>query len=293
MPYRQGISYAEFYKNVNGSNFMTRDEKLEKILQKQAYDARDLVTIVELLRLPGGCPWDMEQTHKSIRNDFIEETYEVIEAIDNEDPALLREELGDVLLQVAMHARMEEEAGRCTFDDVANDICKKMIHRHPHVFGEVKAETTAQVLSNWETIKSEEKNRETVTDKLRAIPRQYPALMRAAKVGKKAKMMDFPDVASVADKVGEELCEVREALTGENKDHLAEEIGDLLLSVASLARKAGVDPELALTRATDKFIDRFSVVEAAAAELGVNLDQMSDAEKDVLWENAKKIAQKA
>ena len=127
---------------------MTRDEKLEMILQKEAYDAKDLVTIVELLRLPGGCPWDMEQTHKSIRNDFIEETYEVIEAIDNDDPALLREELGDVLLQVAMHARMEEEAGRCTFEDVANDICKKMIHRHPHVFGEVKAETTAEVLSN-------------------------------------------------------------------------------------------------------------------------------------------------
>ena len=272
---------------------MTRDEKLEMILQKEAYDAKDLVTIVELLRLPGGCPWDMEQTHKSIRNDFIEETYEVIEAIDNDDPALLREELGDVLLQVAMHARMEEEAGRCTFDDVANDICKKMIHRHPHVFGEVKAETTAEVLSNWETIKSEEKNRETVTDKLRAIPRQYPALMRAAKVGKKAKMMDFPDAASVADKVAEELSEVREALLCENKDHIAEEIGDLLLTVASLARKAGVDPELALTRATDKFIDRFSAVEAAATELGVNLDQMSDAEKDILWENAKKIAKKA
>jgi tetrapyrrole methylase family protein/MazG family protein len=272
---------------------MTRNEKLEMILKKEAYDARDLVTIVELLRLPGGCPWDMEQTHKSIRNDLIEETYEVIEAIDNEDPALLREELGDVLLQVAMHARMEEEAGRCTFDDVANDICKKMIHRHPHVFGEVKAETTAEVLSNWETIKSEEKSRETVTDKLRAIPRQYPALMRAAKVGKKAKMMDFPDAASVADKVSEELEEVREALLVEDREHIAEEIGDLLLTVASLARKAGVDPELALTRATDKFIDRFCTVETAATELGVNLDQMSDAEKDVLWENAKKIAKKS
>ncbi|MBO5327426.1 MAG: nucleoside triphosphate pyrophosphohydrolase [Clostridia bacterium] len=269
---------------------MTRDEKLQEILRKKVYDANDLVTIVELLRLPGGCPWDMEQTHKSIRNDFIEETYEVIEAIDNGDPALLREELGDVLLQVAMHARMEEEAGRCTFDDVANDICQKMIHRHPHVFGEVKAETTAQVLSNWEQIKSEEKKRETVTDKLRAIPRQYPALMRAAKVGKKAKMMDFPDAASVADKVGEELLEVREALTHESRERVAEEIGDLLLTVASLARKAGVDPELALTRATDKFIDRFSAVEKAATALGTDLEQLSDAQKDILWENAKKIA---
>ena len=269
---------------------MTRDEKLQAILQKKEYTATDLVTIVELLRLPGGCPWDMEQTHQSIRNDLIEETYEVIEAIDNDDPALLREELGDVLLQVAMHARMEEEAGRCSFDDVANDICRKMIHRHPHVFGDVVAETSDQVLSNWEVIKSEEKSRETVTDKLRAIPRQYPALMRAAKVGKKAKMMDFPSAASVADKVEEELAEVREALGAGSPEALTEEIGDLLLSVASLARLAGVDPELALTRATDKFIDRFAAVEQAAASEGKELAAMSDEEKDVLWENAKKIA---
>jgi len=268
---------------------MIREEKMQMILQKKAYDARDLVTIVELLRLPGGCPWDMEQTHKSIRNDLIEETYEVIEAIDNEDPALLREELGDVLLQVAMHARMEEEQGRCSFDDVANDICQKMIHRHPHVFGDVVAKTSDQVLSNWEVIKSEEKSRETVTDKLRAIPRQYPALLRAAKVGKKARMMDFPDAAAVADKVAEELSEVREALGAGSPEALAEEIGDLLLSAASLARLAGVDPELALTRATDKFIDRFSAVEQAAAAAGKDLTAMSDAEKDVLWENAKKI----
>ena len=267
---------------------MTRDEKLEMILQKKAYDAKDLVTIVELLRLPGGCPWDMEQTHKSIRNDLIEETYEVIEAIDKEDPALLREELGDVLLQVAMHARMEEEQGRCTFDDVANDICQKMIHRHPHVFGDVVAKTSDQVLANWEVIKSEEKSRETVTDKLRAIPRQYPALLRAAKVGKKARMMDFPSADAVADKVTEELAEVREALASGNGDAVAEEIGDLLLSVASLARLAGVDPEQALSRATDKFIDRFAAVEEAAAAAGRDLAAMSDAEKDILWENTKK-----
>ena len=271
---------------------MTRDEKMQQILQKKEYDAHDLVTIVELLRLPGGCPWDMEQTHESIRNDLIEETYEVVEAIDNGDPALLREELGDVLLQVAMHARMEEEQGRCTFNDVANDICKKMIHRHPHVFGDVKVENSGQVLANWEVIKSEEKSRETVTDKLRAIPRQYPALMRAAKVGKKAKMMDFPSAASVADKVAEELAEVREALALGDSEKTAEEIGDLLLSVASLARLSGVEPEQALTRATDKFIDRFSAVEQAALAKGKDLADMSDAEKDVLWENTKKNKKK-
>ena len=268
---------------------MNRDELMQEILQKKAYNAADLVKIVALLRLPGGCPWDMEQTHTSIRNDLIEETYEVIEAIDNGDPDLLREELGDVFLQIAMHARMEEESGRFNFDDVANDVCQKMIHRHPHVFGDVVADTSDQVLSNWEVIKSEEKSRQTVTDKLRAIPRQYPALMRAAKVGKKAKMMDFPDVGSVADKVGEELSEVREALAAGNKEAVADEIGDLLLSVASLARLSGVDPEIALTRATDKFIDRFSAVEKAAIAAGQDLAVMTDAEKDVLWENAKKI----
>ena len=271
---------------------MTRNEKMEMILKKKAYTADDLVTIVELLRLPGGCPWDMEQTHTSIRNDLIEETYEVIEAIDNGDSALLREELGDVLLQLVMHARMEQEQGRFEFNDVIDDVSKKMIHRHPHVFGDVVAETSDQVLSNWEVIKSEEKSRETVTDKLNAIPRQYPALMRAAKVGKKAKMMDFPDAASVADKVGEELAEVRAAMASGNNEALAEEIGDLLLSAASLARKCGVDPEIALTRATDKFISRFAAIEQAALEAGLSLEQMSDAEKDVLWENAKKIEKK-
>ena len=175
---------------------MTIQEKKQAILQKKEYKADDLITIVELLRSPGGCPWDIEQTHESIRNGFIEETYEVIEAIDKNDPVLLREELGDVLLQVVFHAQIEREAGNCTFDDIANDICQKMIHRHPHVFGEVQADTSEKVLANWEIIKSEEKERRTVTDKLNAIPRQFPALMRAAKVGKKASMFDFPDAAS-------------------------------------------------------------------------------------------------
>jgi len=267
---------------------MTRDEKMQEILQKSAYRAEDLVTIVELLRLPGGCPWDMEQTHESIRNDLIEETYEVIEAIDKNDPALLREELGDVLLQIAMHAQMEREAGRCTFDDIANDICKKMIHRHPHVFGDVKAETSDAVLANWEVIKSEEKKRETVTDKLNAIPRQFPSLMRAAKVGKKASMMDFPDVTSVADKLREELSEVEQALGAGDAAAVEEEIGDLLLTAASLARKVGVNPEQALSKATDKFIARFALVEAAAAEMGADLAAMSVDAREILWKQAKK-----
>ena len=160
-----------------------RDAKVAALVSKETpYTYEDLITVVELLRSEGGCPWDMEQTHKSIRNDFIEETYEVIEAIDTEDPALLREELGDVLLQVVFHARIEEEQDVFGMPEVANDICAKLIHRHPHVFGTVEVENSAEVLRNWEAIKGEEKQRITMTDKLRAIPPMYPALMRAQKV---------------------------------------------------------------------------------------------------------------
>ncbi len=268
---------------------MTIAQKKQAILAKQTYNANDLVTVVELLRAPGGCPWDMEQTHASIRNDLIEETYEVIEAIDNDDPALLREELGDVLLQVAMHAQMEREAGRCTFDDIANDICRKMIHRHPHVFGEVRADTSAEVLANWEVIKSEEKERVTVTDKLHAIPRQLPALMRAVKVGKKAKSLDFPDASAVTVKVEEELAEVRAAMAAGDSAAIAEEIGDLLLTVASLARLVGVDAERALSCATDKFITRFSAVEREVMSRGMEMCDADAATLDEIWGNLKKI----
>ncbi len=268
---------------------MTREEKLQLILGKNAYNIDDLVSIVELLRLPGGCPWDMEQTHKSLRKDLIEETYEVIEAIDNDDPVLLREELGDALLQIVMHARIEEEAGRATFDEIAGDVCRKMIHRHPHVFGQGKADSVAEVLSNWEKIKSEEKSRNTVTDKLNAIPRQLPALMRAAKIGKKATVLDFPSVESVLSKVREELGEIEAALAEQNADQVLEEVGDLLFTAASLARLVNVEPEEALTRATDKFVARFAAVEENAIALGQNLADMSDEEKDKLWKNVKKM----
>ena len=271
---------------------MTRDEKMSAILAKEEYDARDLVTIVELLRLPGGCPWDREQTHQTLRRDMIEETYEVIEAIDADDMTLLREELGDALLQIVLHARIEEEAGRATFDKIAGDVCHKMIHRHPHVFGDVKAESVGEVLANWETIKSEEKSRTTLTDKLTSIPKQFPALMRAAKVGKKAKALDFPDAAAVAQKLREELAEVEVALATGNENAVFEEMGDLLLSAASLARFAGVDPEHALSAATDKFISRFALVEELASAKGADIVSMSDAEKDILWQEAKKILKK-
>lgn len=268
---------------------MNREEKITELLKKEKYHFDDLVTIVAMLRSEGGCPWDIEQTHKSIRNDFIEETYEVIEAIDTDDPKLLREELGDVMLQVVFHARISEEDKVFTIDDVANDICAKLIHRHPHVFGNVCAETPEEVLKNWDAIKSEEKSRVTVTDKLKSVPPMLPALMRATKVGKKAKCFDFPTAYDVLCKISEELAEVSEAIEEGSNDHISEEIGDLLLSITSLCRKLGVDAEQALSGATDKFISRFEGVENCVLAQNKTMDDFTVEELDRIWaENKKK-----
>lgn len=264
-----------------------RQEKIDYLLKAEKYDFEDLILVVELLRSEGGCPWDIEQTHKSIRKDFIEETYEVIEAIDTEDPVLLREELGDVLLQVTFHAQIEREEGRFDIHDVANDICAKLIHRHPHVFGEVKVKNSDEVLANWDKIKSVEKSRDTLTDKLRAIPPMLPALMRAQKVGKKAPFFDFETADDVFDKLYEEIEEVREAMKSGNQDDINEEIGDLLLTVTSLARKANSDSELALTNATNKFIDRFEKVEKIVNSRGENVEDLTMFQLDEVWDSIK------
>ncbi len=257
------------------------------ILEKDKYNFNDLVDIVKILRGEDGCPWDREQTHKSIRDDLIEETYEVIEAIDTENPELLREELGDVLLQIVFHAGIESDEGRFTIDDVADEICKKMIYRHPHVFADTIADTSEEVLKNWESLKSNEKQRNTVTDKLRAIPPQLPALMRASKVGKKASCFDFPDVPSILAKVKEELFELEEAIYKANADNIYEEAGDLLLSVTSLCRKLNVNAERALNDATDKFINRFEKVEKDVISMGKNIKDMDINELDMIWDQNK------
>ena len=266
---------------------MTTEKKIETLLSKDRYFFEDLVMLVEVLRSDIGCPWDREQTHKSIRKDLIEETYEVVEAIDTEDPVLLREELGDLMLQVVFHANIEAEEERFNIDDVSNDICVKLIHRHPHVFGDVVAENTDKVLSNWETIKSEEKSRNTVTDKLHAIPAMLPALMRAEKVGKKAKCFDFSDANEVLDKVSEELVELSDAINADDKDNIEEEIGDLLLTVTSLCRKLNIEPEIALNRATDKFINRFETVENYVLERNMTMEEMSNGALNRIWDEIK------
>ncbi len=266
---------------------MTVAEKKAALLSKERYTAEDLVMLVEVLRSPEGCPWDREQDHKSIRKDFIEETYEVIEAIDTDNCGLLREELGDVLLQVVFHAQIEREREVFDFDDVANDICVKLIHRHPHVFADVEADTSEKVLINWEAIKSEEKDRRTCTDKLRAIPPMLPALMRAQKVGKKASFFDFPDTESVLAKLHEETTELEEAIQSGEQSHIEEEMGDLLLTVTSLCRKVGVDSELALSKATEKFIDRFEQIENELVAKDINVENCKMSELDAIWDKNK------
>ena len=173
--------------------------------KSEKYTFEDLCLLAKLLRADGGCPWDREQTHKSIRKDIIEETYEVIEAIDKDDPALMREELGDLLWQGGFHAELEREEGRADMSDIVHDICSKLVHRHPHVFGSVIAETSDVVLDNWEKIKTEEKKRNTVTSKLQSVPPALPALMRAQKIGKRAPFFDFADADEVLVKLEDEM----------------------------------------------------------------------------------------
>lgn len=261
---------------------------------KENYDINDLVDIVEILRSPDGCPWDREQDHKSIRRDFLEETYEVIEAINKDDRGLLLEELGDVLLQVVFHTQIEREKGSFELSDVADGICKKMIERHPHVFGNVNAETSEQVLENWDVIKKQTKKQKSQTESMLSIPREFPALMRADKVQKKAAKVgfDWDSVDGAFEKVSEELQELKEAVLMGAQDNVLEELGDLLFSVVNVSRFIKVDSEEALTGATDKFIDRFSKVEKMANERGLNMKETELSELDKLWDEAKQVSKK-
>lgn len=254
---------------------------------------QDLVEIMQLLRSPDGCPWDREQTHSSIRKNLIEETYEAVEAIDLADPVLLKEELGDVLLQVVFHAQLEAETGSFDLDDVADGICKKLIIRHPHIFGNVAVKDTGEVLSNWDEIKKATKGQKTQTETMLSVPLQLPALMRSQKVQQKASKVgyDWESVQGALDKLEEEIEELQAAALLPDKEALLEEMGDVLFSAVNVSRLYGLDAEEALTAATDKFISRFRLVEQIAAERGIRMEQASSSVLDVLWEEAKKLIQ--
>lgn len=254
---------------------------------KERYDFHDLLRVMEILRGENGCMWDKAQDHHSIRRCFIEETYEVCEAIDNEDVELLKEELGDVLFQVVFHARIEEERGRFNIDDVADGICKKMIFRHPHVFGDVDVHSTGEILNNWDALKQTEKSQTSATDTLNSVARSLPALIRAEKVQHKAAKVGFTwqNMQQALDQVQEELDEVRRA--AQRDGDVSEEIGDLLFAAVNAACFAQTDPEGALNNTTEKFIRRFSYVEQAAAGQGKPMEQLTLAELSALWNEAK------
>lgn len=257
--------------------------------QKPNYGFEDLLKIMKMLRAPGGCPWDREQTHKSIRQNFIEETYEVIEAIDTEDKELLKEELGDVLLQVVFHSEMESEVGSFDINDVCDGICKKLIVRHPHIFADVKADTTDEVLSNWDKIKMQTKSQKTQSDAMDSVSKSLPSLMRSEKLQKKAAKVgfDWPDVSGALQKVEEETQELHKAIEEGDKKGMEEELGDLLFSVVNVSRFLKVDSEEALYHACDKFVNRFRMVEALAKERGIAMESAPLSLLDSLWDEVK------
>ncbi|MBQ4348024.1 MAG: nucleoside triphosphate pyrophosphohydrolase [Clostridia bacterium] len=258
---------------------------------KEKYNIDDLLEIMAILRAPGGCPWDAEQTHESIKSNFIEETYEVIEAINQQNRELLLEELGDVLLQVVFHTEMEKEKGSFTFSDVADGICKKLIERHPHVFGDVKVSGTDEVLSNWDDIKRKSKAQKTQGSSMLKVPKELPALMRAQKIQSKAKKagFDWDDMSGALTALESEIAELKQAIAAENRDDITDEFGDVLFSCVNVARFIDVDSEEALTQANEKFISRYLVVERLAEERGINMKETSIDELDKLWDEAKII----
>ena len=255
--------------------------------QKDKYEFEDLLRIMEILRAPDGCMWDREQDHQSIRRNFIEETYEVCEAIDEQDAEHLKEELGDVLLQVVFHTQMEKEKGVFDIGDVADGVCKKLIFRHPHIFGSVEVGSSEEILRNWDALKRVEKHQETDTSALDSVARSLPGLIRAEKLQKKAAKVgfDWENVQGALDKVAEETAELQQAMDGSGD--VEEELGDLLFAVVNVARHLKVDPERALEKTCDKFISRFASMERQAHAADKTLSDLPIEELDALWNKAK------
>lgn len=257
---------------------------------KDKYEISDLVKIMDILRSPKGCPWDKEQTHKSIRSNFIEETYEAIEAIDTNNPELLKEELGDVLLQVVFHSKMEEELKNFNFSDVVDGICKKLVIRHPHIFSDLKLSSSEEVLQNWDKIKMKTKSQKNQSEVMNSISKTLPPLMRSKKIQQKASKigLDFKDVNEAMEKIIEEYQELSEAIGENSVDNCFEEIGDLLFSVVNVSRILKIDPDYALTKSCDKFIKRFTKFEKIVDEMGLDVSRLSDKNLDSIWIESKK-----
>ena len=253
-------------------------------LPKNLDRIKTLADIVAKLRAPGGCPWDREQTHASLREHLLEECYEVLQTIDQEDWKSLGVELGDLLLQIVLHAQIAKEAGEFELADVLTGINEKLIHRHPHVFGSVKAETVEEVLHNWEALKQSERGNAPALD---GVSRQMPALAYSQAVQHRVAQLgfDWKDIDGVIEKLVEEVGELKQA---ENQKRKAEEFGDLFFTLVNIARRMGIDSEAALREANERFYRRFSYMEDLCRKRGTMFARLSFDEQNVLWEEAKR-----
>ncbi len=279
----------EFGEDEDEVEVFTAEEELVDTSSYADVDVQPLVDVIRTLREPGGCPWDIEQTHKSIRSNFIEEVYEYIEAVDNEDIAGMREELGDVLMQVVFHARMAEEAGNFDLQEVIDEVVDKLIRRHPHVFGDTEVSGSAEVLVNWDAIKKQEKTeRKSALD---GIAQGLPALLRAYKIQSKAAKVgfDWQDIEPVWAKVQEELGEFQEALASGDKVAAEKELGDVLFAIVNYARHNKIEPEVALEGTNNRFTSRFLYVEDQVHNSGKNWQDFTLDELDEFWNEAKKL----
>jgi tetrapyrrole methylase family protein/MazG family protein len=256
---------------------------------KDKYDFNDLLEIMKRLRAENGCPWDREQTHESLKIYLIEETYEVLEALDSGDMGKFCNELGDLLLQIVFHAQIAKENGIFDINDVTTEISRKLISRHTHIFGDSSADTAEQVIENWEDIKKKEKNLKSQTSVLKDIPSNLPALMRSYKVQQKAALVgfDWDNIDDVFRKIDEEIEELRDVYKSKNVERITDELGDAFFALVNLARFLKIQPELALTGTINKFIRRFEYVEEQSRKAGKKLEEMSLAEMDRLWDEAK------
>ena len=254
-------------------------------LPKNLDQFNTLVGIIARLRAPDGCPWDRKQTHASLRENLLEECYEVLEALDEGDSSRLCDELGDLLMQIIFHAQIATEAGEFKLGDVLRNINTKLIHRHPHIFGTIKVKSAEEVTQNWQDLKREE--READTSLLDSVPRQMPALGYSQEIQHRAAQagFDWEDVDGVIDKLAEEVSEFKQA---ESQEHRAREFGDLLFTLANIGRRLGIDLEVALREANRRFYKRFTYMEELCRQRGLSFGELSFAEQNALWEEAKK-----
>lgn len=262
----------------------------QELKEKNSYCFNDLVEIMKILRGRDGCPWDIEQTHKSIRNNFIEETYEFIEGVDNDDYTLMCEELGDCMLQIVFHAQIADESKKFDINDVIDGVCKKLILRHPHIFGNIKVNNASEVLNNWDEIKKVEKNQKSLSDKMQHISKTLPSLIRAQKLGKAAAKVgfDFDNALDALNKIGEETIELKQEIENNDKEKAKEELGDLLFSVVNTARLLDIDAEEALYKSNEKFLNRFCKLEQYVCAQNQKISQLSIEKMNEIWDIIKK-----